>query len=108
MAAPALPVLTCADGPTAARAAWQARLLDEYKAIIEYQKSMAASDSSWFKLAADASGCKWSGSCWYYHKGLRYELPVVVEVSEHVPQHALRRCAPKPRASPALHCHQDA
>lgn len=69
---------TAAD---AAAASWEARLKEEYRALIVYIKRCAAADAAWVKVAATGKdGVNWVGTCWWYHNNLRYEFVLQLEV----------------------------
>ena len=77
-----------AGTPAAAAAAaadaasnWEARLKEEYRALIVYIKRCAAADAAWVKVAATGKdGVNWVGTCWWYHNNLRYEFVLQLEV----------------------------
>lgn len=74
----AIPLLTLNAGP--GDSAWAARLKEELGALISYIKANKAADADWFTITSDKDGRNWSGTCWTFHSGLRYETPFCFEL----------------------------
>jgi ufm1-conjugating enzyme 1 len=76
---------------------WNARLKEEYRALISLVKQNNDSGAEWFKLeATEKTGCKWSGTCWFVHEYERYEFNLSFELSATYP------LSPPPLALPEL------
>jgi ufm1-conjugating enzyme 1 len=76
----AIPLLTVNAGPSDDKAAWAARLKEELGALIRYIKANKEADADWFTITSDKDGRNWSGVCWTFHGGLRYETPFCFEI----------------------------
>lgn len=74
-----IPLLATRAGPRDGEA-WTARLKEEYLSLIQYVKSNKAADNDWFTIESNKAGTRWTGKCWAFHNGLRYEFDLEFEV----------------------------
>eukprot|EP00850_Spirogloea_muscicola_P006064 SM000028S10158 [mRNA] locus=s28:747638:749388:+ [translate_table: standard] len=75
-----IPLLATKAGPREGEA-WKKRLKEEYMALIKYMEMNKASDSDWFRIAAeDAEGTRWRGRCWYVHNLLKYDFELRFDI----------------------------
>lgn len=71
--AKSIPFLTVRAGPRDGDL-WITRLKEEYQALIAYVKMNKTEGNDWFKVASDATGLHWTGTCWYIFEHQRYEF----------------------------------
>ncbi|EQC31613.1 hypothetical protein, variant [Saprolegnia diclina VS20] len=89
-----LPLLTTRAGPRDGDA-WIARLKEEYTALIQYVQMNKAADNDWFTIASNANGTHWTGTCWSFHNGLRYEFEMEFEIPATYPVTNPEICLPE-------------
>eukprot|EP01138_Halocafeteria_seosinensis_P014348 gb/GECG01014649.1/.p1 GENE.gb/GECG01014649.1/~~gb/GECG01014649.1/.p1 ORF type:complete len:184 (+),score=24.62 gb/GECG01014649.1/:1-552(+) len=82
-----LPLLKAIDaGPLSDKGQWEARLKEEFRILIEYQKDKKAQDSDWFSVKpADKKCIKWEGKCWIFVSGVKYQFGFEFEIPSTYP-----------------------
>jgi ufm1-conjugating enzyme 1 len=88
-----LPLLTVNAGPRNAKA-WQARLKQEYVAIIKLVKMNKANDEDWFSIQSNKIGTRWKGKCWIFLDALKYEFKMEFEIPVSYPATSPELCLP--------------
>jgi ufm1-conjugating enzyme 1 len=79
-----LPLFTSTSTPL--ESGWEARLREEYVALIEYSKQAKEKQTDWFRIkASDPQGLKWEGTCWQYVNHERFEFDFVLELPASYP-----------------------
>jgi ufm1-conjugating enzyme 1 len=74
-----IPLLTRKAGPRDGDE-WVERLKEEYAALIKYIQINKGSDNDWFTIESNKDGTQWSGKCWYFYGGVRYEFELEIEI----------------------------
>ncbi|ETV82272.1 hypothetical protein, variant 3 [Aphanomyces astaci] len=74
-----IPVLNVRAGPRDG-GEWIKRLKEEYTALIHFVKMNKEADGDWFTIASDSTGTRWTGTCWTFHDGLRYEFGLTFDI----------------------------
>jgi len=67
---------------------WTQRLKEEYAALIQYVTNNKATDTHWFSMESNEQGTRWFGTCWTFHKNVRYEFRVEFDIPVTYPQAA--------------------
>ena len=67
-----LPLLSSTAGPRDGDE-WIARVKEEYRALIEYQRINKEAGNEWFTIESNKTGTRWTGKVWYFHDRLKYE-----------------------------------
>ncbi|MDP2439485.1 MAG: ubiquitin-conjugating enzyme E2 [archaeon] len=79
-----LPTFVNTAGPL--DAGWEARLKEEYAALIAYIKRSKDTQTDWFRLKADdAKGLKWSGTCWTFQRHKKHLFEFSIELPSSYP-----------------------
>lgn len=74
-----IPLLTVRASPRD-KEAWTARLKEELTALIAYVNMSKAHDADWFHIECNPLGTRWTGKCWYFNAGIRYEFDLEFDV----------------------------
>lgn len=74
-----IPLLTVRASPRD-KEAWTARLKEELTALIAYVKMNKAHDTDWFHIECNSLGTRWTGKCWCFNAGIRYEFDLEFEL----------------------------
>lgn len=74
-----IPLLKTRAGPRDGEQ-WNARLREELQALITYVKLNKANDNDWFKVESNKTGTRWTGTCWTFYQGVKYEFALEFEV----------------------------
>ena len=88
-----IPLLSIRAGPRDGET-WVERLKEEYQALIQYVQMNKAADNDWFKVSSNPNGTSWTGKCWSYHEGLRYEFDLEFEIPATYPVTNPELCLP--------------
>lgn len=59
---------------------WQARLREELQALIHFVKMNKEADNDWFRIECNKTGTRWTGKCWAYHEGVKYDFTLQFEI----------------------------
>ncbi|OWZ10271.1 Ubiquitin-fold modifier-conjugating enzyme 1 [Phytophthora megakarya] len=89
-----IPLLTTRAGPRDGED-WTKRLKEEYLALIQYVKTNKEADNDWFTIESNKAGTRWSGKCWAFHNGLRYEFELEFEIPATYPVANPELCIPE-------------
>ncbi|KDO23800.1 ubiquitin-fold modifier-conjugating enzyme 1 [Saprolegnia parasitica CBS 223.65] len=54
-----------------------------------------AADNDWFTISSNANGTRWTGTCWSFHNGLRYEFEMEFEIPATYPVTNPEICLPE-------------
>ncbi|ETV82270.1 hypothetical protein, variant 1 [Aphanomyces astaci] len=88
-----IPVLNVRAGPRDG-GEWIKRLKEEYTALIHFVKMNKEADGDWFTIASDSTGTRWTGTCWTFHDGLRYEFGLTFDIPATYPVTHPEICVP--------------
>lgn len=89
-----IPLLTTRAGPRDGEQ-WTKRLKEEYLALIQYVKMNKEADNDWFTIESNKAGTRWTGKCWSFHNGLRYEFDLEFEIPATYPVANPELCIPE-------------
>ncbi|TYZ56930.1 hypothetical protein PybrP1_001913, partial [[Pythium] brassicae (nom. inval.)] len=100
-----IPLLATRAGPRDG-ADWTARLKEEYLALIQardrqtdreasYVKMNKEADNDWFTIESNKTGTRWTGKCWSFYNGLRYEFDLEFEIPATYPVSNPELCIPE-------------
>ncbi|RQM16872.1 hypothetical protein B5M09_009898 [Aphanomyces astaci] len=92
-----IPVLNVRAGPRDG-GEWIKRLKEEYTALIHvchtHPVDPAMSDRPHLPLAINYSSSRWTGTCWTFHDGLRYEFGLTFDIPATYPVTHPEICVP--------------
>jgi ufm1-conjugating enzyme 1 len=89
-----IPLLKTRAGPRDGEA-WATRLREELTALIGYVQHNKSADNDWFTIAPNKAGTSWSGKCWTFHEGLRYEFILQFDIPVGYPATNPELCLPE-------------
>eukprot|EP01041_Mallomonas_annulata_P003481 gene3481-6927_t len=74
---------------------WIQRLREEYQALIQYVQINKDNDNDWFQIESNKTGTKWTGKCWTFYKGLKYEFDLNFDIPVGYPAANPELCLPE-------------
>mmetsp|Transcript_4343 Transcript_4343/g.5988 ORF Transcript_4343/g.5988 Transcript_4343/m.5988 type:complete len:227 (-) Transcript_4343:357-1037(-) len=89
-----IPLLKTRAGPRDGQK-WVQRLKEEYQALITYVQMNKEADNDWFNIESNKLGTRWTGKCWSFYEGIRYEFDMNFDIPVTFPATNPEICLPE-------------